>query len=199
MTPIAFHRTASALAALTFACLIGFLGACSSQKPREEEYKPKIITTRDLDSLNREVEHKDSVDANLIFYEEAYQEYRKHFPGVDQSAYIHLAKGKDQEFCLFKSDPAKTCLENGDRLNDMDMKQAARDAYRAGLLSEGYNGAGDNVRLWGSMGQLAIETKDYEAAQSYIRKILEVDPRNQWAKKLSTSIPKEAREPAYGH
>lgn len=159
---------------------------CSTTTPKEHP-KAKV---KDLDSLNRIAEHKDSVESNTIFYEEAYQEYRKLFPGVDKSMYLHLAKGKDQEFCLFKPNPVKTCLETGDKFNDLNLKPPAHDAYAAGLLSEGYNDSAANIRLWGSMGQLFIEEKDYEMGRYYLMKLLEVDNKNKWAKKLLASIPK---------
>jgi len=74
-----------------FGCIC--LMNCSTTAPKEHT-KAKV---KDLDSLNRIAEHKDSLESNTIFYEEAYQEYRKLFPGVDKSTYLHLAKGKDQE------------------------------------------------------------------------------------------------------
>lgn len=143
-----------------------------------------------LDSLNREVEYQDSVESNVIFYEEAYLEYRKQFPGVDKPAYLQIAKGKDQDFCLFKPNPAQICLETADKFNDLNLKPPAKDAYHAGLLSEDYNDSATNIRLWGSMGQLAIDDSDFDAARIYLNKILEVEPKNVWAKNLLTSLPK---------
>jgi len=172
----------SAVAGIAAAALI----ACSeSGSPRYRSSAPL-----NLDSLNQVVERKDSVESNTLFYEEAYTDYRKLFPGVDKSAYLHIAKGKDQEFCLFKANPARTCLETGDKFNDLNLKPPALDAYRAGLLSEAYNESSDNIRLWGSLGQIAIEEKDYDEAKSYLHKVLEVDPKNKWAKKLLSGIPK---------
>lgn len=156
--------------------------------------EPKSSVALNLDSLNQVVERNDSVESNTIFYEEAYTEYRKRYPGVDKSAYLHIAKGKDQEFCLFKANPAKTCQETGDKFNDLNLKPPALDAYNAGLLSEAYNDSSDNIRLWGSMGQLAIEEKNYDEAKSYLAKVLEVDPKNKWAKGLLATIPKTPEE-----
>lgn len=160
--------------------------ACATNAPKTKPH----AKVKDLDSLNRIAEHKDSVESNSIFYEEAYQEYRKLFPGVDKSAYYKIAQGKDQEFCLFKPNPVKTCLETADKFNDLNLKPPARDAYTAGLLSEGYNDANSNIRLWGSMGQLSLEEKDYDMGRFYLMKVLEVDTKNKWAKKLLASIPK---------
>ncbi|MDB5105265.1 MAG: hypothetical protein JWP91_2954 [Fibrobacteres bacterium] len=174
-------------AALAAACIAMVL-ACAG-KPK---HAPKsVMTVQDLDSLNRVNAHNDSVDANLMFYEHAFKEYHARFPGVDKGEYMRLANGKDQEFCLFKANPARTCLEVGDKFNDLNLKQPARDAYQAGLLSEGFNDSGFNVRLWGSMGQLEIEEKEYDSARNYLTKVLEVEPKNKWAKKLKASIPKE--------
>src|SRR6185369_16758964 len=100
--------------------------------------------------------------------------------------------GKDPGFCLFKPSPAKTCIESGNKFNDLDLKQPAYDAYRAGLLSEEYNEKDDNVKLWGSMGQLAMEDKQYKASRKYFGKILASDPKNKWAKKLLASVPDTA-------
>jgi hypothetical protein len=173
--------------------LIALIAACAGPQKAEENPGPKVITVKDLDSLNREVSHRDSVDANIIFYEEAYASYRGRFPGVDKSSYLRIAKGKDQEFCLFKPDPALTCVDNGDRFNDLQFKQPALDAYQAGLLSEGYNDPHVNVRLWGSMGQMAVEKKEFESAKMWFRKILDVEPGNRWALKQLSAIMKEAR------
>jgi hypothetical protein len=172
---------------LAFACLGLFLACAGSGKSGP----PKSTVTVNLDSLHQVAQRKDSVESNIVFYEEAYQDYHKKYPGVDKAAYLRIAKGKDQEFCLFKPDPAQTCLETGDKFNDLNLKPPAKDAYQAGLLSVEYNESKFNIRLWGSMGQLAIEDKDYEAGKSYLLKLLEVEPKNKWAKKLMASIPKE--------
>jgi hypothetical protein len=153
-------------------------------------HSEKKATVKDLDSLNRVAEHKDSVESNHFFYEEAYAEYRARYPGVDKAAYLKIAKGKDQDFCLFKQNPVQTCLDNGDRFNDLNLKEPARDAYQAGLLSEGSNETRQNIRLWASMGQLAFDFKQYEEARIHLLKVLEVEPKNKWAKKLLGSIPK---------
>jgi hypothetical protein len=150
----------------------------------------KPATALNLDSLNLVVEHNDSVESNHFFYEQAFAEYRASYPGVDKAAYLRIAKGKDQDFCLFKKNPAQTCLDNGDKFNDLNLKEPARDAYEAGLLSEGYNESRYNTRLWASMAQLHIEAKEYAQGKSYLMKILEVEPKNKWAKKLLGSIPK---------
>ncbi|MDB5047386.1 MAG: hypothetical protein JWO30_457 [Fibrobacteres bacterium] len=182
--PIA-HRSIPAVLAL--ACL--WLGmACSGSKQADSE---KPVTVLNLDSLNTVVEHKDSVESNHFFYEEAYETYHKKFPGVDKPAFMRIAKGKDQNFCLFMSNPAATCLDNGDKFNDLNLKEPARDAYQAGLLSEGYNESRHNVRLWASMGQLSLEAKEYGEGRTFLMKILEVEPKNKWAKKLLASIPKD--------
>lgn len=159
--------------------------------PRPKASHPeKKATVKDLDSLNQVAEHKDSVESNHFFYEEAYAEYRARYPGVDKAAYLKIAKGKDQEFCLFKPNPVQTCLDNGDRFNDLNLKEPARDAYQAGLLSEGSNETRQNIRLWASMGQLAFDFKQYEEARIHLLKVLEVEPKNKWAKKLLGSLPK---------
>jgi hypothetical protein len=164
-----------------------WLMACTVNRTHDPRRAAAIAS---LDSLNREVEYQDSVESNVIFYEEAYLEYRKQFPGVDKPAYLAIAKGKDQDFCLFKPKPAQTCLETADKFNDLNLKPPAKDAYHAGLLSEGYNDSALNIRLWGSMGQLAIDDSDFDAARTYLNKILEVEPKNSWAKNLLSSLPK---------
>ncbi len=120
-----FHSLGSsaptAAVAFAFLCVLGLL-ACAGNSDRNSS------VTLNLDSLNQVVERKDSVESNTIFYEEAYTDYRKHYPGVDKSAYLHIAKGKDQEFCLFKENPAKTCLETGNKFNDLNLKPPAWDA-----------------------------------------------------------------------
>ena len=150
----------------------------------------KKATVKDLDSLNQVAEHKDSVESNHFFYEQAFTEYRTRYPGVDKAAYLRIAKGKDQDFCLFKANPAQTCLDNGDKFNDLNLKEPARDAYQAGLLSEGYNDSRQNIRLWASMGQLAVDAKEYDEGKTFLLKVLEVEPKNKWAKKLLSSLPK---------
>ena len=162
--------------------------ACAVSK---EDDKP-AATVLDLDSLNQVVARQDSVESNHFFYEQAFEQYRAKYPGVDKEAYLRIAKGKDQDFCLFKPNPAVTCLDNGDKFNDLNLKEPARDAYYAGLLSEGYNESSQNVRLWGSMGKLSIEAKEYAEGKAYLLKILEVEPKNKWAKKLLASVPKDA-------
>ncbi|MEO7426538.1 MAG: hypothetical protein ABI036_15220 [Fibrobacteria bacterium] len=184
--PVAFLRPAFLLCLLLPAMLA--LTRCA---PRPKASHPeKKATVKDLDSLNQVAEHKDSVESNHFFYEEAYAEYRARYPGVDKAAYLKIAKGKDQEFCLFKPNPVQTCLDNGDRFNDLNLKEPARDAYQAGLLSEGSNETRQNIRLWASMGQLAFDFKQYEEARIHLLKVLEVEPKNKWAKKLLGSLPK---------
>jgi hypothetical protein len=174
------------LAGLLFGTAFGLL-ACGGSSPPPDNRPVKL----NLDSLNQKLESRDSVESNVIFYEEAYRDYHARYPGIDKQAYLRIARGKDQEFCLFKPEPAKICLDNGDKFNDLGLKPPARDAYHAGLLSEQYNEPDQNVKLWGSMGQLAIEEKDYEAGRRYMGKILETQPNNKWARKLLASIPKE--------
>lgn len=173
------------LMALAAACPL-LWSACAGNKSQPA----KTITTLDLDSLHGVEAHRDSVESNVIFYEHAYEDYRKRFPGVDKKVYLHVAKGKDQDFCLFKPDPAQTCLTVGDKFNDLNLKVPAKDAYQAGLVSEGANDTRINMRLWASMGQLAVEGKDYDMGRFYVSKVLEVEPKNKWAKKLLSSIPK---------
>ena len=88
-------------------------------------------------------------------------------------------------------DPAARCLESGDKYNDVGLKGPARECYEAGLLSEGANSQAQNIRLWGSLGQLTSEAKEFDAGRSYLRKLLEVEPKNKWARKLLASIPDE--------
>ncbi|HKP98099.1 MAG TPA: hypothetical protein VJ385_20375 [Fibrobacteria bacterium] len=165
----------------------GLLLACAVSKDEDKA----AATVLNLDSLNLVVERRDSVESNHFFYEQAFEEYRAKYPGVDKAAYLRIAKGKDRDFCLFKDNPALTCLDNGDKFNDLNLKEPARDAYHAGLLSEGYNESRHNVRLWASMGRLSLESKDYAEGRAYLQKVLEVEPRNKWAKKLLASIPKD--------
>ncbi len=157
------------------------LAACSVQRKPHSQPKASI---NDLDSLHLVAQHNDSVDANLIFYEEAYQSYRGRFPGVDKPTFMAVAKGKDQAFCLFQPDPARTCLDVGNKFNDLGLKEPARDAYEAGLISEGANDGKLNILLWSSMAQLHYEAKEYDRAKTYLSRVLEVEPKNKWAKKL---------------
>jgi hypothetical protein len=176
----------AALAALAlFAVLPLLLPACA--KPRQEAK----AAVPDLDSLHRHLEYQDSVESNVFFYEEAYERYRKRYPGVLKGDFMRMAKGKDQDFCLFKEDPAASCLACGDRFNDVELKDQAKECYEAGLLSEGANDQAQNVRIWGSLGQLSVEAKDYGPGKVYLGKLLEVEPKNKWAKKLLASIPKD--------
>ena len=163
------------------------LGCATTPKYSHPEKK---ATVRDLDSLNQVAEHKDSVESNHFFYEQAFTEYRVRYPGVDKAAYLRIAKGKDQDFCLFKENPAQTCMENGDKFNDLNLKEPARDAYQAGLLSEGYNESRQNIRLWASMGQLAVDAREFDEGKTFLMKVLEVEPKNKWAKKLLATLPK---------
>jgi hypothetical protein len=176
--------TLAALAALILPA--AFLAGCAAKK-----FGPEKAAAVDLDSLHRVQQYQDSVESNHFFYEESYAKYREKFPGVLKGDYLRAAKGKDQDFCLFKPDPAAVCLESGDKFNDVGLKESARDCYEAGLLSEGANTQAQNIRLWGSLGQLTTEAKDYEAGRTYLRKLLEVEPKNKWAKKLLASIPAE--------
>lgn len=164
---------------------LSLLAACGSSKPKE-----KTATVMDLDSLHRVNEHNDSAESNLFFYEHAFDDYKTRFPGVDKPHFMRIAKGKDQDFCLFKPNPSQTCLEVADKFNDLGLKQPAKDAYEAGLLSEGTNGEKINVRLWASMGQIHFEEKEYALGKPYLTKVLEVEPNNKWAKKLLASAPK---------
>lgn len=177
----------SSLGLLASAIAAILLCACAGSGKKE----PTGSAMLNLDSLHQEVQHRDSVESNHFFYEKAFDEYRTRYPGVDKPAYLRIARGKDQDFCLFKPEPAATCLDNGDKFNDLNLKEPARDAYRAGLLSEGYNETRQNIRLWASMAQLCIDAKESTEAKTYLRKILEVEPKNKWAKKLSASLPKE--------
>lgn len=156
------------------------LAACSVHREAPE----RGATINDLDSLHLVAQHNDSVDANLIFYEEAYGSYRQRFPGVDKPAFMAIAKGKDQAFCLFQPDPARTCLDVGNKFNDLGLKEPAQQAYEAGLLSEGANDGKVNILLWSSMAQLHYEAKEYDQAKTYLSRVLEVEPKNKWAKKL---------------
>jgi tetratricopeptide (TPR) repeat protein len=104
-----------------------------------------------------------------------------------------IAKGKDQAFCLFQPDPAKACLDVGNKLNDLGLKDPARDAYEAGLLSEGANEGKLNLLFWSSLAQLHFEAQEYAQAKTYLSKVLEVDPKNKWAKKKLGEAEKKSR------
>jgi hypothetical protein len=178
-------NTQLSLAALMMVAAVALLVAgCAAPKPETAR-----TVSLDLDSLHRVQQYEDSVESNHFFYEEVFDTYHKRYPGVTKSDYMRVARGKDKDFCLFKPDPVDKCLESGDRLNDVGMKDPARDCYEAGLLSEGANTQAQNVRLWGSLGQLQTEAKEFEAGRTYLRKLLEVEPKNKWAKKLLASIP----------
>ena len=171
--------------ALSMLFVLSVLSACGGDKPKEQ-----AATVMDSDSLHRVNEHKDSTESNLFFYEHAFDDYKLRFPGVDKPHFMKIAKGKDQDFCLFKPNPSQTCLEVADKFNDLGLKQPAKDAYEAGLLSEGTNGDKVNVRLWASMAQIHFDGQEYDQGKSYLTKILEVEPNNKWAKKLLASAPK---------
>ena len=170
--------------------LLSLLAACAGGHAPAPK---KSATIRDLDSLHLVAQHNDSVDANLIFYQEAFETYRKRFPGVDKPAFMAIAKGKDQAFCLFQPDPAKACLDVGNKLNDLGLKDPARDAYEAGLLSEGANEGKLNLLFWSSLAQLHFEAEEYAQAKTYLSKVLEVDPKNKWAKKKLGEAGKKSR------
>jgi hypothetical protein len=186
MTPSPFTLAqARVMARRLGVSLIGCaLAACAPQSKRAEEK----ATIHDLDSLHLVAQHNDSVEANLIFYEEAFHAYREKFPGVDKPAFMAIAKGKDQAFCVFQPNPAQTCLDVGNKLNDLGLKEPARDAYEAGLLSEGANDGKVNVLLWSSLAQLHAEAKEPDAARPYLIKVLEAEPRNKWAKRLMAEV-----------
>lgn len=166
-----------------------FLAGCAG-KPKEA---PRAATM-DLDSLHQVAQHNDSVESNLIFYEHAFTDYKLRYPGVDKPAFMRIAEGKDQDFCLFKPDAARTCLEVADKFNDLGLKAPARDAYEAGLLSEGANDGKVNIRLWASMAQIHFDEKEYDLGKPFLLKVLEVEPKNKWAKKLLASAPKTAAQ-----
>ncbi len=174
---------------LLYVCiaLFALLTACA-QHGKRAETKATIV---DLDSLHTVSQHNDSVESNLIFYEEAYTNYRAKYPGVDRPAFMAVAKGKDQGFCLFQPNPAKTCLDVGNKFNDLGIKEPARDAYVAGLLSEGANEGKLNILLWSSMAQLHFEAQEFDAAKTYLSKVLEVEPKNKWAKKRLAEASKK--------
>jgi hypothetical protein len=177
----------SLLWTLSAAAVLSLLCACAGNGGKAK----KSTVTVNLDSLHQVNQHNDSIESNLVFYEHAFDDYKSRFPGVAKPDFMRIAKGKDQDFCLFKPNPAQVCLEVADKFNDLNLKEPAKDAYEAGLLSEGYNGEKVNVRLWASMGQLYVEDKDYAVGKSYFTKVLEVEPKNKWAKKMIASIPKE--------
>ena len=179
---------ALALVSIIFLGSAALLAGCASSDPYKMQ-TPSV--SMNLDSLHQVNQHEDSVESNLIFYEHAFEEYKTAFPAVDKPSFMRIAQGKDQEFCLFKKNPAQTCLEVADKFNDLGLKQPARDAYEAGLLSEGANTEKINIRLWASMGQIHFEEKEYELGKPYLIKVLEVDRKNKWAKKLLASAPKE--------
>jgi hypothetical protein len=181
MTPIRPSRFLTLAFLGAAACL---WSACAGSK---DQTRP---ITLNLDSLNQVVEHNDSVESNHFFYEESFGLYHARYPGVDKSAYMRIARGKDQDFCLFKPDPSRICQETGDKFNDLNLKDPARDSYEAGLLSEGYNESSRNIRLWSSLGQLHIEEKSFDEGRGYLQKVLEVEPKNKWAKKQLAAIAK---------
>lgn len=169
------------LPAMCAAGLLSLLAACSGSPPPNPE---RMATVRDLDSLHQVAQYNDSVESNVFFYEEAYRAYREKFPGVDEPAFMAVARGKDQAFCLFQTDPARTCQDIGDKLAKLGLQEPAREAYEAGLLSEGSNDGAMNVRLWSSLARLHAEAGEWEAARRYLGKVLELEPRNKWARKL---------------
>jgi hypothetical protein len=162
--------------------LPAFLAACAGHSPRAE----RMATILDLDSLNRVVEHNDSVEANFFFYEDAFAAYKAEYPGVDKPSYMGVARGKDTFFCLFQPDPGRLCADVGDKFRSLGLEEPARDAYEAGLLSEGVNGDALNIRLWTGMARLHLGWGDNDRAKVYLTKVLEVDGQNQWARKMET-------------
>jgi hypothetical protein len=162
------------------ACLSACAGNSSSQ------CRPAAIP--DLDSLNREVEHNDSVESNYFFYEEAFTAYKAEFPGMDKPTYMSVARGKDQAFCLFHPRPSTTCLDVGNKFKALGLEEPARDAYEAGLLSEGMNGDTLNILLWSGMARLHIGWGHTDRAMPFLTKVLEVDTKNAWAKKTLASL-----------
>jgi len=179
--PRAFPRPALLPAACAAAGLLALLAACSGSRAPESE---RLATVQDLDSLHQVAQYNDSVESNVFFYEEAYKAYREKFPGVDKPAFMEVARGKDQAFCLFQPDPARTCQDIGDKLANLGLHEPARDAYGAGLLSEGANDGAANVRLWSSLARLHADAGEWEAARGYLGKVLELEPKNKWARKL---------------
>lgn len=183
-------RTFAAFAAAVALAALTTLTACTPGP--QAEARPH--QTMDLDSLHRDSERQDSVESNVHFYELAFDAYKVKYPGVDKPAFMAIAKGKDQDFCLFKPDAARTCLEVADKFNDLGLKQPARDAYEAGLLSEGANDGKVNIRLWASMAQIHFDEKEYDLGKPFLLKVLEVEPKNKWAKKLLATAPKTAAQ-----
>lgn len=162
--------------------------ACATQDKYRME---KLVLDLDLDSLHRANLHQDSVEANLFFYEQAFESYRERFPGVDKPAFMRIARGQDQEFCLFRADPAPACLEIGDKFAGLGLSPQARDAYEAGLLSEGVNGSKLNVQLWARLATLHFESEEFDKGKPYLSKVLEVEPSNRQAKKLLASAARQ--------
>ncbi len=169
---------------------LAFLAACSAHKPKSESK----ATIHDLDSLHQVAQYNDSVESNVFFYQESFKAYREKFPGVDEPAYMAVARGKDQAFCLFQPDPARKCLDIGDKMNDLGLKEPARDAYEAGLLSEGANDGALNIRLWSSLAQLHFEAKEWPQAKYFLGKVLEAEPKNKWAKQRLAEVGKQGSE-----
>jgi hypothetical protein len=161
--------------------------ACTAHRTKPEAK----ATIHDLDSLHQVAQYNDSVESNIFFYEEAFQSYREKFPGVDKPAFMAVARGKDQAFCLFQPDPARKCLDIGDKMNDLGLKEPARDAYEAGLLSEGANDGALNIRLWSSLAQLHFEAREWAQARHFLGKVLEAEPRNKWAKQRLAEVGRQ--------
>lgn len=168
------------------------LPACLSACACRGRPDRQLAAIPDLDSLNRVVEHNDSVEANYFFYEDAFTAYKSEFPGVDKPAYMAVARGKDMAFCLFQPKPARTCLDVGDKFKALGLMEPARDAYEAGLLSEGVNGDALNIRLWSGMARLHISWLQHEQAKPYLTKVLEVDNKNDWARKMLATVNRES-------
>lgn len=164
------------------------LSACAGHA--RPDWHPAAIP--DLDSLNRVVEYNDSVEANYFFYEDAFTAYKAKFPGVDKPAYMAVARGKDAAFCLFQPNPALICVDVGDKFKALGLEEPARDAYEAGLLSEGVNGDRLNIRLWSGMARLHLAWLQREQAKLYLTKVLEVDNKNGWARKMLASMNQES-------
>jgi hypothetical protein len=161
------------------------LTSCAGHASRID--RPAAIP--DLDSLNRVVEYNDSMESNLFFYEEAFAAFKAEFPGVDKHSYMAVARGKDRSFCLFQPGPAVNCADIGDKFKALGLEEPARDAYEAGLLTEGVNGSALNIRLWSGMAELHIAWREYRQARPYLTKVLEVDRKNKRAKKLLVALP----------
>src|SRR5690606_5952966 len=131
-TPAKKSMTGASL--LSTLVVTAMIAGCSARDPYKMQ-TPNVGIN--LDSLHQVNQRNDSVESNLYFYGHAFEEYKAAFPAVDKPGFMRIAQGKDQEFCLFKKNPAQTCLEIADKFNDLGLKQPARDAYEAGLLSEG--------------------------------------------------------------